>query len=77
MTKETKTITRSTYLQALGLFTLATTHMRRVDESREELMRLLGIEDNGHIDDEIYSPQHGFDKALDLEGVKVEPETKP
>jgi hypothetical protein len=71
MTDTPKTINRSTYLQALGLYTLASIHRAKVDDAREELLRLLGVENNGHIDDEIYSPNRGFDEALKLEGFTV------
>ncbi len=66
-----KTISRSTYLQALGLYTLASIHRQKVDDAREELVRLLGVENNGHIDDEIYSPNRGFDEALKLEEIAI------
>ena len=74
--KETKTISRSTYLQALALFTMG---RRRYFEARAfetELGKLLGIADDmsyaGHVSDAMYESGDGnFDVALEREGVVV------
>lgn len=69
-----KTITRATYLQALGLFTMAHRHRTKADEFQKELAAVLGVgsDDAGHVSDAIYDDRRGFDEALRLEGFTVE-----
>ncbi len=72
---ETKTISRATYLQALGLFTLGHSYSERADEVRKELRQLLQIGDElgDHVTDEMYAYGHAdFDDALKREGISVE-----
>ncbi len=86
MTDEPKTtISRNTYLQALGLFTLAATHMRKVEDAQKALAELLGLTFNdtdGHIGDAIYAiggpagPQD-FDEALKRSDILVEDAPPP
>jgi len=72
----TQQITRATYLQALGLFTMAQRHMRKCDEFRKELTAFLGTPESGHIDDAIYDGLAAFDEALEREGITVEKDGK-
>jgi hypothetical protein len=73
----TKMITRTTYLQALGLFTMAHRHRTKADEFQKELATLLGVDphDSGHVSDAIYDDRRTFDEALKLEGFTVEGDT--
>lgn len=76
MTDAPKTISRSTYLQALGLYTMAHHHNQKADEFGNELVRLLGFEgindgDAGHISDAVYGDR-AFDEALKLSDITVE-----
>lgn len=71
MTK--KAITHQQYLQALGLFTLATTHYRKMRECEFALIDLLGYEDREYgdkVSDAIYNNED-FDKALALDQITV------
>jgi len=67
----TMKISRSTYLQALGLFSLARKHQLKVVEFSKELDSLLNIE-NGHVSDAVYDEAKGFDEALKRDGIEVE-----
>ena len=70
---EPRTISRSIYLQALGLFTLGHSYSERADEARKELAQLLGTELDGHLSDEMYSfGKADFDEAFKKEGLVVE-----
>lgn len=72
---ETKTISRSMYLQALGLFTLGHSYSERADEARKELALLLGIDPDGHLSDAMYSyGKADFDEAFKREGLIMEEE---
>lgn len=73
MTKPAK-ISRTTYMQALALYTVATKHYVRCREMEMELCELLGFEDNyaGCISDEIYE-DGDFDRGLKREKIAVEP----
>ena len=77
-TKPARQISRATYLQAMGLYTLASIHQRKCSEAEAELNNLIDHPNDfgSHISDEIYSPGHhgGFDKALKLMGITVRPE---
>lgn len=80
MADEPKTISRDTYLKALGLFTLANYHRLKCEEFSEALKLQLGIgEDWGaftHITEEIWETKPNFDKALERSGYVVEPQTE-
>lgn len=70
-----KTISHRTYLQALGLFSLAQKHIRKGEEFEAELTKLLEIEPYGHVSDTLYdnsSTERDFDAALKLEDIEVE-----
>lgn len=72
---ETKTVSRSMYLQALGLFTLGHSYSERSDEIRKELALLLGTDPDSHLSDEMYSSgKADFDEAFKREGLAVEEE---
>lgn len=85
MTIEPKTITRSTYLQALGLFTMAVNHSRKYSEFKDELLRTLGFDpddwSNGgdSIGDATWGGQDdpSFDEALKKDGIAVSDEPAP
>lgn len=65
-----KTIKRGTYLQALALFTMADRHYQKARGFELELLSVLGIEENDHMSDEIYSLGVGdFDDALARSGI--------
>ena len=69
----TRKICHSTYLQALGLFTMATQHAQKAEEFSTELTKLLDATPYGHITDAIYDGRlKDFDAALKLEKIEVE-----
>jgi hypothetical protein len=75
MTDAPNTITRSTYLQALGLFTVAKRHTEKAEEFSDELCKLLGFNDRndnsaGHLSDAVWGMGQ-FDEALKLSGITV------
>lgn len=77
MTEKKTTLTRQEYLIALALFTLGQQAYAKGIEGEEALVKVLGRDDRsdlGHLSDEMYSPDKGFDKALELEGFTVLPE---
>lgn len=80
MAKPTKTISPSTRLQALGLFTLASSHYIKLRAAELEMIALLGQDDQGCLSDAIYAEAHSpaaFDTALGHDGfVVAEPEAK-
>lgn len=82
MIKPTKTITPSVRLQALGLFTLASSHYAKLRAAELEMIRLLGQEDQGCLSDAIYGSTDSvdavsdFDAALANDGFVVEPATE-
>jgi len=70
-----KTISRTTYLQAFGLYTLGRKYDEKLTEVGDELTKLLGFEgpndsDAGHIADSLWGDQ-SFDEALKLTGIEV------
>lgn len=67
-------LTYPQYLQALALFTVAQTHYAKMRVMELELCSLLEADDNYAecISDAIYSDEN-FDKALDKQGITVEP----
>lgn len=67
-----KTISRQTYLMALGLYTVARARARDVDTFRDELETLLGMAAGGYISDAVYG-EITLDEALEREGIEVEP----
>ncbi len=69
---DTRTISRATYLQALGLFTMASRHRQKADEFSNELFALLGSDKSSHVSDAVYDDRRTFDEALKLEGFTVE-----
>ena len=66
-----KTISKETYLQALGLHHLARLHYRKGEEFDKALCSLLGLEWGGHISDSAYG-ERDFDEALKLSEIVVE-----
>lgn len=70
-----KCIDRSTYLQALALYTLAFNKIKSAEECKTELCKLLGLDEreyeDSHISDAIFGSQ-GFDEALKLSKISVE-----
>ena len=69
-----RTISRSTYLQALGLFTLANKRAIESKVAEAELARLLGYGDDpyaGCVSDEIFEDRPKFDQALARENIVV------
>lgn len=80
MTDQPKTINRSTYLQALGLYTLGHRYNQKADECGDELAKLLGFEgrddsDAGHIVDALWG-ERPFDEALKLSGITIADDPK-
>lgn len=78
-TEPKKIISRSVYLQALGLFTIGRRHYERAREAEIECGRLLGIWDDdvehaGHVSDAMYERGGNLDTALRLERIVVEGE---
>jgi hypothetical protein len=76
---EPKTITRSQYLQALALYTMASRLQQDVDRFNTEMNKLLGLDaprfQDSRISDGIYSrPSEPFDLVLSYENIAVEPE---
>jgi len=74
-----KTITRSQYLQALALYTMASKCQTDVDRFEIEMNRVLGLEGpeftGSRVSDGIYSrPQESFDLVLSYVEISVEPE---
>lgn len=73
MKKPQTTITRGSYLAALGLYTMAKRHYRKSDEFAKELEALLGVEVGAsHVSDAIFSEDGDFDRALERENIIVE-----
>ncbi len=75
MSDEKKKISRATYLQAFGLYTLGRKYDEKLDEVGDELTKLLGYEnrndgDAGHIADSLWGARP-FDEALKLSGIEV------
>jgi hypothetical protein len=75
-TTKPKTISHQTYLQALGLFTLAYQRVQVGQFAEKELLKLLGVEDLSHVSDELYGKGGDFDAALEREGIIVAPKRK-
>lgn len=71
-----KTISHDDYLKAKALFTIASEHAREAEKFEATMARLLGADpmSAGHVSDDIWSPQFGFEEALKLSGFQVEPE---
>jgi SAM-dependent MidA family methyltransferase len=69
-----KKISHNTYLQSLGLFTLALQHANKAEEFREALEKLLEIDPYGYMSDAVYNggTEGDFDTALRLEEIEVE-----
>lgn len=67
-------ISHNTYLQALGLYTLAKSHAKKAEEFNTALHDLLDASPYGHISDAIYDggTERDFDAALMLEDIEVE-----
>lgn len=69
----TKKICHETYLQSLGLFTMAVQHAKKAEEFNIALTNLLGANPWGHLSDAIYDGRlNDFDVALKLEDIEVE-----
>lgn len=65
-------ISRSEYLAAFGLFTLAQQHDKKAREFTKEFHSILGLEEeNGHLGDAVWDGAKTFDEALNLEGLEV------
>lgn len=76
--KETKTISRDTYLKALGLFTLGNGYYTKGREIEDAMNSLLGEEDGSHFSDSLFDKGAGtreFDEALQKSSIAVELET--
>lgn len=76
---EPKTITRSQYLQAFALYTMAANLQRDVDRFEIEMNKVLGLEEpeftGSRVSDGIFaSPQEPFDRVLSYVKITVEPE---
>lgn len=78
--KTAKTISRKTYLQALGIFTAANRHYLKAEEMMEELADLLNCNDAdgnmGHISDVAVDGKPDFDGALAKEKYTVRKEKR-
>lgn len=76
---EPKTITRSEYLQALGLYTMACRLQQDVERYNIEMNKILGQDpptfQDSRLSDGIYSrPPEPFDLVLGYAGITVQPE---
>lgn len=75
---EPKTITRDTYLKALGMFTIANQQYTMARDIQLRMADMLGLEDGSHVDDALYSGQvasvRDFDHALKRQDITVDPE---
>lgn len=68
-----KKICHETYLQALGLFTMACQHAQKAEEFNTALTKFLDVTPYGHLSDAIYDGRlSDFDTALKLENIEVE-----
>ncbi len=68
-----KKICHETYLQALGLFTMAVEHAKKTEEFSTALTKLLEATPYGHLTDAIYDGRlTDFDEALRKEEIEVE-----
>ena len=79
---EPKTISRSQYLQALALYTMAALMQADVDRFEIEMNKVLGLEPpeftGSRVSDGIYSrPPESFDLVLSYVNITVEPEASP
>ncbi len=73
MTK--RTISRETYLKAIGLFALGNNHYVKGREIEDLLNDLLGEKDGSHFSDLIFSKGadiRGFDEALVKSDISIE-----
>jgi hypothetical protein len=69
-------ISRTTYLQALALYTMASRKQAEAVAYEEELHKLLGLERGSRIGDGIYSePAEDFDQVLGYAKIQVAPES--
>lgn len=78
---EPKTISRTTYLQALGLYTMACRLQQDADRFNTELNKMLGLDaptfTDSRVSDGIYSrPAEPFDLVLEYSKITVESEPK-
>lgn len=73
MSAKKKQISQATYLQALGLFTLANRTYLKAQEYESALAKLLKYPEPylNHLSDEIVEPRANFDDALKREGYVV------
>jgi len=72
----TTVIDRSTYLQALALYTMASRKQAEAVAYEEELHRLLGLERGSRVGDGIYSePAEDFDQVLRYVKIEVAPDS--
>lgn len=76
---EPKTITRSEYLQALALYTMACKCQADAERFEIEMNKVLGLDGpeftGSRVSDGIYSrPQESFDLVLSYVEIAVEPE---
>lgn len=72
---EPKIISRSAYLQALGLFTIGNSHYTKGREVEDMANGLLGLEDGSHVSDIMFNKGatvRDFDEALRKADVTVE-----
>ena len=70
---EKKQISRDTYMQAFGLFSLMSKHYQRGADFEKELCELLGYDDAyaGHLSDACFGNEKTFDETLALEGFEI------
>jgi len=71
-----KTISKGEYYHALCLYMLATRRQREVDELEKEMNDILGLEEQGHVSDAVYTygntgTEKEFRDALKREKVEV------
>jgi hypothetical protein len=69
-------ITRNEYLQALALFTLASQHMRKVEEFELAMNEVLKSDTGSHASDALYC-NTSFDSALKSMGITVSESLSP
>jgi hypothetical protein len=78
-----KTISRETYLQAVGLFTLSQAANAQLQQCHDTLLKILGYDQSGpydnymgHVSDAMWGEAKtikDFDRALKLQGIAIEP----
>lgn len=67
-------LTRQQYYAALGLLHLARSKYAETRKFELALCEMIGVEDDSHISDAVYSNDDSLDAALKRQGIEVEPE---